>query len=173
MIFRLLISFLRIGMFSFGGGYAMLPLIRHEVVDRRKWIADDDFLELLTVAQSAPGPVSLNVAVFVGYAQRGYFGALAAVAGVVIPAFTVILVLAMFFTPAASGNRTIEAVFKGMRPAVVALIVAPLIGLMRGLGWYRIGIAALVAFAVWRLGVSPIWLLLAGAVSGMLWNRRI
>jgi chromate transporter len=167
MILHLFLSFLRIGSFSFGGGYAMLPLIRHEVVSRRRWVADGDFLELLTVAQSAPGPVSLNVAAFVGYAQRGYWGALAAVAGVVVPAFAVILLVAMFFTPAMSGNRAVEAVFRGMRPAVVALMAAPLLGLARGLNFYRIGLAVVVAAAVWRLGVSPVWLLLAGAIVGI------
>lgn len=171
MIFRLFISFLRIGAFSFGGGYAMLPLIRHEIVGRRRWVADKDFLELLTVSQSAPGPVSLNVAAFVGYAQCGYMGALAAVAGVAVPAFTVILLVAIFFTPAATGNRAVEAVFRGMRPAVVALMAAPLLGLSKGLGLYRIGLAAVVAFAVWRLGVSPVWLLLAGAAIGIVLRR--
>ncbi len=166
MILRLFLSFLRIGAFSIGGGYAMLPLIRHEVVSRRRWVAEKDFLELLTLAQSAPGPVSLNVAAFVGYAHRGYTGALAAVMGVVVPAFMVILLVALFFSPAMTGNRTVEAVFKGMRPAVVALMAAPLLELSKGLGLYRIGLAVVIAFAVWRLGVSPVWLLLAGAAIG-------
>lgn len=167
---QLFLSFLRIGAFSFGGGYAMLPLIRREVTDRHGWVSDADFLELLTLAQSAPGPVSLNVAVFVGYSQRGYAGAVASVAGVVLPAFAVILLVAMFFSAGAHDNPVVEAVFRGMRPAVVALMVAPLLGLSRGLGLYRIGLAAVVAALVWRLGVSPVWLLLAGAVLGAGWR---
>jgi chromate transporter len=169
---QLFLSFLRIGAFSFGGGYAMLPLIRREVIDRHRWVSDKDFLELLTLAQSAPGPVSLNVAVFVGYARRGYAGALAAVMGVVLPAFVVILLIVIFFAGGASENRAVEAVFRGMRPAVVALMVAPLLGLSRGLGLYRIGLAVIVAAVVWRLGVSPAWLLLAGAACGIGWRLR-
>jgi chromate transporter len=171
MIARLFLAFLRIGAFSFGGGYAMLPLIRREVVERYRWIAEDDFLELLTLAQSAPGPVSLNIAVFVGYARRGHAGALAAVAGVMLPAFAAILSIAVFFSDIAGENRVVEAIFRGLRPAVVALMVAPLAGLAKNLGWRRIILAALVAVAIWRQGVSPVWLLAAGAVAGMLWHK--
>ena len=78
-------SFLKIGLFTFGGGYAMIPLIRREVIDRRGWIAEREFLDLLTLAQSAPGPISLNTSVFVGYRVRGYAGAVAAILGVVVP----------------------------------------------------------------------------------------
>lgn len=146
----------------------MLPLIRREVIDRRRWVSDDRFLELLTLAQSAPGPVSLNVAVFVGYRLRGVAGALTAVSGVVVPSFVVILLIAMFFR-GIRDDRVVEAVFRGLRPAVVALIVSPLVGLARGMGLYRIGIAILVAAALWRLGLSPVWLLLAGAAAGISW----
>ena len=74
-LFTLFWSFFKIGLFTFGGGYAMIPLIRREVIDRRNWIAERDFLDLLTLAQSAPGPISLNTSVFVGYKMRGYAGA--------------------------------------------------------------------------------------------------
>ena len=94
-IFR---SFFKIGIFTFGGGFAMIPLIEREIIERRGWIAKEDFLELLVVAQSAPGPIALNTAVFVGYKMRGYAGAIAATLGVVVPSFTVILLVAMFFT---------------------------------------------------------------------------
>ncbi len=161
-------SFLKIGLFTLGGGYAMLPLIEREVIERRRWVARDKFLELLTLAQSAPGPVSLNVAVFVGYRMRSYRGAVAAVAGVVIPSFVIILLIAMFFSDV-KDNHVVEAIFKGIRPAVVALIAAPVIGLARGMGLYRAGLAVLVAAAVWRLGVSPMWLIIAGAAGGILW----
>lgn len=167
-LWRLFCSFLRIGAFTFGGGYAMLPLIRREVIDRRGWVSADRFLELLTLAQAAPGPVSLNVAVFVGYRLRGLAGAAVSVAGVVIPSFVVILLVAIFFADVRD-NRAVEAVFRGLRPAVVALIIAPLAGLVRGVGLYRIGLAVLVAVALWRFGWSPVWLLIAGAAAGILW----
>lgn len=161
-------SFLKIGMFTFGGGYAMIPLIRCEVIDRRGWVAKDKFLELLTLAQSAPGPISLNTAVFVGYNVNRYRGALAAIAGIVIPSFVIILLIAMFFADVRD-NRVVEAVFRGMRPAVVALIAAPIFGLAKGMNLYRIGIALLAAAAIWRLELSPIFFIIIGAAAGILW----
>ena len=168
MLFDIFKTFFKIGVFTFGGGYAMIPLIGAEVIDRRGWIAEKDFLELLTLAQSAPGPIALNTAVFVGYKMQRYAGALAAVMGVVVPSFTIILIIAMFFSDIRD-NQWVDAAFRGMRPAVVALIVAPVIGLARGMHAALIAVAAAVAAAVWYGGFSPVWLLLAGAAAGALW----
>lgn len=169
MLFQLFWSFFKIGLFTFGGGYAMIPLIQREVIDRKGWIAEDDFLDLLTVAQSAPGPISLNTSVFVGYKMRGYAGALAAIFGVVLPSFAIILLVAMFFADVRQ-NAVVDAAFKAMRPAVVALIIAPIAGLTRGMGWWLIAIAAVVALVVWGTGVSPIYILIAGAAAGLAWS---
>ena len=158
-------SFLKIGAFTFGGGYAMIPLIQHEVIHRRRWIEERDFLDLLTLAQTAPGPIALNTAVFVGYKRRGYLGALSAIMGVIVPSFLVILVVAIFFA-SIRDNAYVDAAFKGMRPAVVALIVAPIIGLTKGMHWWLIAVALVVALVVWYFGVSPVWFLIAGAVVG-------
>lgn len=167
-LWRLFWSFFKIGAFTFGGGYAMIPMIRREIVETRGWVSSENFLELLTLAQSAPGPISLNTAVFVGYNIRGNCGAVAAILGAIIPSFTIILLIAMFFTDI-KDNRVVDAVFKGMRPAVVALIVAPITGLAKGMNLYRIGIALLVAAAIWRLGISPVWFIIIGAAGGILW----
>ena len=158
-------SFLKIGAFTFGGGYAMIPLIQHEVIHRRRWIEERDFLDLLTLAQTAPGPIALNTAVFVGYKRRGYLGALSAILGVIVPSFLVILVVAIFFA-SIRDNAYVDAAFKGMRPAVVALIVAPIIGLTKGMRWWLVAVALVVALVVWYFGVSPVWFLIAGAVVG-------
>ena len=158
-------SFLKIGAFTFGGGYAMIPLIQHEVIHRRRWIEERDFLDLLTLAQTAPGPIALNTAVFVGYKRRGYLGALSAILGVIVPSFLVILVVAIFFA-SIRDNAYVDAAFKGMRPAVVALIVAPIIGLTKGMRWWLIAVALVVALVVWYFGISPVWFLIAGAVVG-------
>ena len=167
-LIEILKSFLKIGAFTFGGGYAMIPIIQYEVVNRRKWLSEKEFVELLTIAQAAPGPISLNTAVFVGYKCKGYKGALAAITGVVIPSFVIILVVAMFFHTMRD-NRWVDAAFRGMRPAVVALIVAPIVGLAKGLHWTLIAVAATTALTVWYFGFSPVWLLVAGAVAGALW----
>ncbi len=165
-LWEIFITFFRIGVFTFGGGYAMIPLVQREVIHVRHWIEEGDFLELLTLAQSAPGPIALNSAVFVGYKMRGYGGAVAAVAGVVVPSFVIMLAIALFFAQIRD-NRIVNAAFLGMRPAVVALIVAPLVGLSRGMKTGSLVIAAAVAAAVWRFGVSPVLLIFAGALLGI------
>ncbi len=175
MFFTLFWSFLKIGVFTFGGGYAMIPLIERELIDRKGWIARDRFLEMLTLAQSAPGPIALNTAVFVGYSKDKMRGAVAAALGVIVPSFVILLLIAIFFTDF-KDNHVVEAMFKGMRPAVVSLIAAPVIGLARGMNLYRIGLGIVAAAAVWRLHVSPVLLIIAGAVGGILWvvyrNRK-
>ena len=167
-------SFFKIGLFTFGGRYAMVPIIQREVIDHRGWVDRDEFVELLTLAQSAPGPIALNTSVFVGYKMRGYAGALAALLGVVVPAFTVILIVAIYFAQFRE-NVYVNAAFKGMRPAVVALIVSPIVSLSRGMGAWKYVLAAAVALFVWWSGVSPIWLIVVAAVVGVaieLFNSR-
>ncbi len=164
----LFLSFLKIGLFTFGGGYAMILLIEREVSDRKRWVAKGEFADLLTVAQSAPGPISLNTAVFVGYKMRGALGAFASIAGVVLPSFAIILVVAMFFA-GIRDNAVVAAAFKGMRPAVVALIVVPVISLARGMNGWLVGVTLISAFVIWWFRFSPIYLIIAAAAIGMAW----
>ena len=109
------VSFLKIGMFTFGGGYAMLPLIERELITKRKWIEQKEFLDLLTLAQSVPGPIAVNTSVFVGYKVRGLRGAAAALLGTVTPSFVIILVIAIFFAGIRQ-NPVVDAAFKGADP---------------------------------------------------------
>lgn len=146
----------------------MIPVIQHEVITRRGWIAEREFIDLLTIAQTAPGPISLNTAVFVGYKCRGFTGALAAIFGVILPSFLVILAVAIFFSEIRD-NRWVDAAFRGMRPAVVALIVAPIVGLAKGMHWTLISISLITAVAVWHFGVSPVWFLVGAAAAGLVW----
>ena len=144
----------------------MFPIIQRAVIDRKKWIDEATFTELLIIAQSSPGPVAINTAVFVGYKRCGLKGAFAAALGTVLPSLIIILLIAMFFESIRE-NVYVEAAFKGMRPAVVALIVGPVVSLSRSLSWWKIGMAALVAVAIWLWGFSPVWILLIGAVVGV------
>ena len=169
MLWQLFISFLKIGAFTFGGGYAMVPLIEREVIDKKRWVKREDFLDLLTIAQSAPGPIALNTAVFVGYRIRGLKGALSALMGIVLPAFVIILLVAIFFADIRD-NQYVDAAFKAMRPAVVALIVAPIVGLAKSMSYWLWIVAAVTALAIWYVGFSPIYVLIAGAVAGLLWT---
>lgn len=144
----------------------MIPLMQREVIEKNRWIDEKDFLEMLVLAQSTPGPIAVNTAVFVGYKTAGVMGAVMATLGTILPSFIVILLLAMFFAEVRN-NQYVDAAFKAMRPAVVALIVAPLMGLVKGMKWYLIAVAAAVAVAVWYLGFSPMYLIAAGVVIGI------
>lgn len=168
LLLQLFWSFFKIGAFTFGSGYAMIPMIEKEVVDRKKWFDKDDFYNQFTLAQSAPGPFSLNTAVFVGYKVAGWKGSLAAVLGAVIPSFVIILLIAVYLT-GFRDNSYVDAAFKGIRPAVIALIAVPFFRiLMRLKKWYRILIAVAVALTIWLTGVSPVYFILAGAVIGVI-----
>lgn len=147
----------------------MVPLIEREVIESRGWVAREDFLDLLTLAQSAPGPIALNTAVFVGYRICGLRGALTALAGIVFPAFSIILLVAIFFADIRD-NQYVDAAFKAMRPAVVALIVAPIVGLTKSMNHWLWIVSAATALAIWYVGISPIYVLLAGAVAGLVWT---
>ena len=166
MLLKLFTTFFKIGLFSFGGGFAMIPLIQREVIERHKWIGEKDFLDMLVLAQSAPGPIAVNTAVFVGYKTAGVMGAIMATLGTVLPSFIIILLLALFFAEVRE-NRYVDAAFRAMRPAVVALIVAPLMGLVKGMKWYLAAVSAAVAIAVWYFGASPIYFIAAGVVVGI------
>ncbi len=144
----------------------MIPLMQREVIEKNKWIGREDFLDMLVLAQSTPGPIAVNTAVFVGYKTRGVWGAIAATLGTILPSFIVILLLALFFAEIRE-NRYVDAAFRAMRPAVVALIVAPLMGLVKGMKWYLMAVSAAVALLVWYGIVSPAYLIGAGVVVGV------
>ncbi len=162
-------SFFKIGLFTFGGGLTMLPLIHREVIQRRKWIAGEEFTDLVALAQSIPGPIALNTAVYIGYKVRGYRGAVAATLGVVIPSFMVILAVATLFADI-SHNPIVEAAFKGMRPVVVALIFIPVLSLSKGMHLSMLIVVAATAFVVWWWGLSPMYLIPAAALCGIAWS---
>lgn len=163
----LFLVFFRIGIFTLGGGYAMLPLIEREVVDKKRWIGGDDFLNVLAVAQSLPGPIAVNTAVFVGYRTRGIPGSAVGLLGTVLPSFLCMIIIASFF----SGIRTnpaVAAVFTGIRPAVAGLIAASVwsLGKKARLTWWSAAVAVAAALAVWLGKVSPAWVVLALALTG-------
>ena len=130
MFFQLFWTYLKIGTFTLGGGYAMLPLIEKEVVERHRWLDGKEFLNMMALAQAAPGLIAINSAIFLGHRLYGWRGVVACVLGAALPSIIIILLIAMFFTNIRE-NATVEAVFRGIRPAVVGLIVAAVIRLAR------------------------------------------
>ena len=128
MYWQLFFTFFQIGAFTFGGGWAMISIIEKEIVDKHKWLDRQEFLDLLAVAQSLPGILAVNISVAVGDKLRGSRGSIVSALGTIVPSFLMILAIAIFLTPdIIKTNATITAIFKGIRPAVVALIVAPVI----------------------------------------------
>lgn len=121
-------TFFRIGAFTIGGGYAMIPLIQREIVDSKHWLDEEEFLNMIALAQAAPGVIAVNSAIFIGYCVGGVRGLIASVLGAVIPSFVIILLIAMVFRDIAK-YPAVEAVMKGMRPAVVGLLAAAVIRL--------------------------------------------
>ncbi len=184
--------FLKIGAFTLGGGYAMIPLIQREVIEKKRWIAEDEFLNMLALAQSAPGVLAANTAIFIGYKLRGWQGVIAALLGSILPSFVIILLIATVFTRYRS-LPALEAIFKGIRPAVVALIAAPLYkmahsaGLLekptlknvstdekkfppkggRKGGFLLLLIPITVALLIWLCNISPIWIILLTIISAV------
>lgn len=156
----------------------MVSLIEREVVENRKWIPREEFLDLLAVAQSLPGILAVNISVAVGDRLRGMKGSIAAALGTILPCFLIILAIAIFLTPdLIQNNRVVSAIFRGIRPAVVALIVAPVItsGKAARIGWKTIWIpivAALLIWSKWPFVSNPILYVILGGLGGWLWLRR-
>ncbi len=176
MFLQLFLTYLKIGTFTLGGGYAMLPLIQREIVERKHWISEEEFVNMIALAQAAPGLIAVNSAIFIGWRCGGWKGVLGAVLGAVLPSFVIILTIAMIFSEW-KNYPAVEAVFKGIRPAVVALIVAPLVGMAKreivskkaaknsepqtiNNAWLLL-VSLVAALLIWLVGVNPVWVILA------------
>ncbi|MFI3240457.1 MAG: chromate transporter [Bacteroidales bacterium] len=174
----LFITFLKIGLFTFGGGWAMLAIMEREVVDKHKWMEREDYLDMLSLIQSLPGIMAVNMAVAVGDRIRGVRASCFAALGVILPSFLIILAVAIFLTPEdIVENETLNAVFKGIRPAVVALIISPMISAGRAAKLtYKtivipIGVALLIYSGI-PVVSNPILYVVIGAVVGYLLHVR-
>ena len=158
--------FAKIGAFTIGGGYAMIPLIQAEL-SRRGWISEDELPDIVALSQSAPGVMAVNISIFAGHKLRGFKGSVAATLGSITPSFLMILAIAMFFV-AFKDNPYVERAFKGIRPVVVSLIAVPMVNMARRSCknvWHWLlaaGSLLLVAF----LNVSPIYIILCVLVLG-------
>ena len=150
----------------------MIPLIERDVVERNRWVERGDFVDLLAVAQSAPGVFAVNISIFIGYRLRGVRGAVAAAVGNVLPSVIIILLIALFFNRFRE-YRIVNNVFMGVRPAVVALIAAPVFSVAKTakIGWTNVWIPILSALLIVAMGVSPVYIILLAAVGGFVWGK--
>ena len=174
MYWTLFLAFMKIGMFTIGGGYAMLPLIQREVVDRG-WMSKEEFIDIFSVAQSLPGIFAVNISIFVGYRLKKKLGGLVCALGTIMPSFVIILLIALCFTQV-KDNVWVEKAFKGLRPAVVALIAVPCLTTARSfkLSYKQLVIPVGASLLIWLVGVSPAWIILAAIVGGLVYglNKR-
>ncbi|ETA79701.1 chromate transporter [Youngiibacter fragilis] len=169
LLLEMFISFFKIGAFTIGGGYAMLPLIQKEVVENKKWIGEEEFLDMVAISQSAPGPIAVNLSVFVGNKIKGVRGLLATVLGATLPSFLIIILVASVFI-GIEKHPIVARVFMGIRPAVVALIAAPVIKMAKTAKMDRknfyIPLSAVILVGI--LGVTPIYVIIGFILFGII-----
>lgn len=168
------LTFFKIGLFTIGGGYAMIPLIEKEVVEKKKWIGKEDFLDMMALSQAMPGVFAVNFSICIGNKLRGFKGSLAFALGVVLPSMLIILLVAMFFSAIAE-NKIVEAIFKGIRPAVVALIAVPCfnMGKTAKITINNLWLPIVVTLAIVVLGISPVYVIILVAVGAFIFGRYL
>ena len=171
----LFLSFLKIGAFSFGGGYAMIPLIENEFVTKRQWVTRDEFLDMTAIAESTPGPIAVNSATYIGFKLGGFFGALLSTFAVCLPSFVIIYIISLFLDKFLSLTYVAYA-FKGIQVCVVYLIISAGIRILKTIERTPFNIAAAAAviilmtvFSVFSVRFSSIYyILICGTVSVIL-----
>jgi chromate transporter len=168
LYWQLFTIFFKIGAFTLGGGYAMIPLIEREIVVNKKWIDAKEFIDMLALAQSAPGVIAINTAIFVGYKIKGVKGSIVTSLGSALPSFIIILLVAMVFADIRE-NELVERIFKGIRPAVVALIAVAVWNMAKSANvtWKTAFIPIGAALLIWGLGVSPVFVILGTIIGGI------
>ena len=168
LLWRLFFTFFKIGAFPFGGGYAMIPLIQREAVQKHAWVTEDDILEIVAIAESTPGPIAVNAATFVGYRTGGFFGALCATLGVVLPSFLVILAISGILRQFQE-NKWVSYAFFGVRAGVLALVVKAMISMYqkceKSILAYGVMLGVFVAVAI--LDMNVLLVLIASAIMGL------
>lgn len=171
-MFELFLTFAKIGLFTIGGGYAMIPLIKQTVVDEKQWASEEDLMDLIAVAQSCPGVFAINISVFIGYRMKRLPGALMCAIGAALPSFVIILAIAMFFRQFRE-NPIVASIFQGIRPAVVALIAVPVFKMARTakINRYNIWIPIVSALVIWAMGFSPIYVILIAGLAGYAYGQ--
>jgi chromate transporter len=173
MLLSLFLTFLKIGLFTFGGGYAMISNIREVVVEKKKWLDEDELLEVIAIAESTPGPIAINLATYVGYKRRGFLGSLAATAGVVLPSLVVIYCISLFLD-AFMANKYVAYAFVGIKCAVAFLILSAGADMLRKMKKTPLNLisfcavfAVMIALELTGASFSSVFLILAGGVVGV------
>jgi len=172
IIFKLFWEFFKVGLFTFGGGYAMIPFIEKGIVNKYHWLTLRQFTDLLAIAEMTPGPFAVNSATFVGYKVAKFWGAVSSTLGVILPSFLIIWAIASVFF-SFQDNQLVQAAFKGLRPAILGLIIVAALSIGRvSISDYRsVLILAFVVAGIWILKIHPILALIASALIGIIFLR--
>ncbi|MBP3245931.1 MAG: chromate transporter [Bacteroidaceae bacterium] len=167
----LFFTFLKIGTTTIGGGYAMIPMMEREIVDKYKWLERGEFMDIMAVSQATPGIFAANMASHIGYKLTGIKGGIIALLGNLLPSIVCILLIVFFFQHF-KDNHIVQCIFMGLRPVVVALIASPVFKMMQTakISWHNAWIPVLSALLIWLLGVSPIYIIIVAAVGGYLYG---
>lgn len=169
ILMDMFITFFKIGAFTLGGGYAMLPIIQKEVVKKKKWIGETEFLDMVAISQSAPGPLAVNISAFVGQKMKGLMGLITSTLGAILPSFIIIILVSSVFL-GIENSPVVQRVFQGIRPAVVALIAVPVISMGKTAKVNKknfiIPLLAAVLVAVFK--ITPIYVILGAAAIGVI-----
>lgn len=170
----LFITFVRIGCFTIGGGYAMIPLIEENVVNKKHWVNQEELTDLIAVAQSCPGIFAVNLSIFIGYKLYRTPGAVVCTMGTAMPSFIIILLIALFFQEFRQ-YEIVNSIFRGIRPGVVALIAAPVFRMAKAANITRANawIPVVCAISIWLLGVSPVYVILLAGVGGYTYGQLL
>ncbi|WP_102399728.1 chromate transporter [Haloimpatiens massiliensis] len=172
-LFTMFLTFFKIGAFTFGGGYAMIPLIEAEVVTRRHWISKEEFVDIIVISQSFPGALAVNCSTFIGYKMGGILGAILALLGVIMPSFFIIIAIAALFVQFRN-NYIVDLIFKGIGAAVPILILVAISSLFKSVKKtyinYIIILLSIIAIAIFK--VSPIWVVVCSALYGIIFLRK-
>lgn len=171
---QLFLTFMKIGGFTIGGGMAMVPVMESEIVTKNHWLTKEEFLDILAVSQATPGLLAVDMASHIGYKISGLKGAISASLGTILPSLVIILLIAFFFT-AFKENPWVEAIFKGIRPAVVALITLPVFSMAKSakITWSNVWIPFVSTVMIWAVGLSPVWIIFAAGVGGFLYGKYL
>ncbi len=173
-LLELLLVFLKLGLFTFGGGYAMIPQIKEIVIEKKHWLTEDELLEVIAISESTPGPVAINLATYIGFKKRKFLGALFSTIGVIIPSFIVILIISLFFDKFIR-NKYVSYAFVGIKCAVAILIISAALDMLKKVEKNAFNICliiivsiTLILLEIFQIKFSSIFLILIGGMLGII-----
>ena len=172
-LFKLFLTFFKIGLFTFGGGYAMIASIKEEAVEKNNWLDEEELLQIIAIAESTPGPIAINMATFVGYKQKGFLGSLFSTIGVVLPSFIIILLISLVLD-AFMANKYVQYAFMGIKCAVAFLIIKAGINMFKKIEkkalpiiMFSIVFILEIIFELFSISFSSIYFILLGGLIGL------